>query len=319
MEKKNKVNAVAIGSFLFVGLLLLAVLVFIAGKYNVIFGGGYTLQVEYTFLDNLQPGAKVKVLGGPNIGQVNEINFKDGKIVITLFISGKYKINRGATFSIYSTSLVGQKYINVANYDPTKTDLLTNNEYIYGVNPLGFAKVLELAGSAIKSVTTEGSADTMNKVKDAFQNTAELIDGLNKLVKDNAKPIGESVTKLNASMKSTTEAIENINIMIKQNQESVKDSIAKLNHAIQQIDQIAVSIKAKTDVIDEKRLDTIMNNIVQVSSDLKKLSALPDDKSSILSWTKDKDFKTRMDNIIANLETVSKKMKEQGLLYSGSK
>lgn len=311
MKRGKRLNNVAIGAFIFAGIILFSFFIIFAGKFSFMLGGGYKIQIEYDFLDNLQSGAKVRVSGGPSIGYIGDINFNTGKIVIDAYIDGKYKINRGADFNIYSTSLVGQKYINVSGYDPKATEFYTNNEYVVGVTPIGFARVIELAGAGIKSLTGAGNADTATKFKDVFNDTADFVKGLNHLVNDNAKDIRQSISNLNLSLKNTGEMMDRINNTLAYLESGSK----QLNSTIGSVDQDQIKSiisNVNDSTVELKALSTELKNL---SIDITKLTY---DKTSPLGLTRDKDFRARIDNIAKNFEEFSKKIKDNpSLLFFG--
>ncbi len=299
MQKKKRLNNVAIGAFIFTGLFLFFLFIYFAGKFSFLLGGGYKLYIEYDFLDNLTAGAKVRVSGGPSIGYIDNINFETGKIVIEAMIDGKYKINRGANFNIYSTSLVGQKYINISDYNPKTNEFYTNNEYIIGVTPIGFARTIELAGAGIKSIIAQGNTDLVLKFKDVFQNTVELVRGLNHIVNDNSKDIRESIQNLNQALKNTG------------------DLMARINNTISNIESGSKRLNTTLNSIDNDQIKSIVSNVDlavitlrDVSADLKtfssELNRLTYDKSSALNLIRDKDFKMRLDDTIKNIEETTK-------------
>lgn len=297
MERGKKASNVAIGIFIFVGLIIIMVFVFFAGKFTFILGGGYKLFIEYDFVDNLQSGAKIRVFGGPPIGYIGSINFDTGKIVIEAMIQGKYKINRGAVFNIYSTSLVGQKYINVSGYrSETNGGFYTNGETIVGVTPLGFARTIELAGAAVKNLMGQENTDTATQLKSVFKNTTELIEGLNHLVNDNSKDIRTSIVNLSASLKNTGEIMGRINKTF----ENLQSGSKKLSDTL--------------NTIDPEQVRSIISNVNAVTVELKSVSSelnrMTWDKTSPLNLVRDKDFKTRLENTIKNFEEFSKKIKD---------
>lgn len=297
MERGKKTGNVAIGIFIFTGIIIIMVFVFFAGKFTFILGGGYKVYIEYDFVDNLQVGAKIRVFGGPPIGYIGNITFDTGKIVCEAMIQGKYKINRGAVFNIYSTSLVGQKYINVSGYrSETNGGFYTNDEYIVGVTPLGFARTIELAGTAVKNLMGQENADTTTQLKSVFRNTTELIEGLNRLVKDNSKDIHTSIVNLTSSLKNTGEIMGKIN----RTMDNLQNGSKKLSDTMNSIDPGMVR--------------DIVSNVNAVSAELKTVSSelnrMTWDKNSPLNLTRDREFKQRIENIIANFEEFSKKIKD---------
>jgi len=296
MEKKLKKKAMYVGLFGFLGIVLLVGFVVFAGKYNAVLGGAYKLRLEYTFLDNLQEGAKVKIAGGPAIGYVDRINLSGGRLIVTVYIQKKFKINRGAEFTIYSTSLVGQKYINVSHYDPSTTDFYTNNELIVGITPMGFSRVLEVAGVGLQSLVFGENVDTLYRVKATFENTAELIAGLNTMVKDNSADIRSSIMNLNKALRFSEDIVKHVNTIIL----NLEIASAQLNKRIE--------------AVDEKQLRQTMSDIQLTAEELRKfsqeLNRIASDKNSVIALLKDKDTKTSLENTIKNLEEFSKKVKE---------
>jgi ABC-type transporter Mla subunit MlaD len=296
MERGKKANNIAIGVFIFSGLFVILLFIYFAGKFSFFLGGGYKLLIEYEFLDNLQPGAKVKVSGGPAIGHVGKINFDTGKIIVETWIQGHYKINRSAVFNIYSTSLVGQKYINVSGYDSSSTDYYTNNEIVMGITPIGFARTIELAGAGVKSLMGPANTDTISKVKDLFNNTSELMLGLNHLINDNAKDIRQSIIKLNTGIQNTGEIMHRINNTLV----NIESSSKKLNSTLSSINESDV-----LSIISNVNVATY--ELKNLSSDLNRLSY---DRNSPLSLARDREFRVRLENTVKNFEEFSKKIKD---------
>lgn len=296
MEKHLKKKALYVGLFGFLGLVLIVGFIIFAGKYNAILGGAYRLHLVYTFLDNLQPGAKVKVAGGPSVGYVDRIDLKEGKLVVTVYIQKKFKINRGAEFNIYATSLVGQKYINISHYNPNTTDFYTNNESIGGVTPMGFSRVIEVAGVGLQSLVSGENVDTLYQVKQTFENTAELISGLNHLVKDNSADIRLSMMNLSKALRFSEDMIKHVNTIIL----NLEVASAQLNKRIE--------------VIDEKQLANTIRDIQITAEELRKfsqeLNRISSDKHSVVALLRDKEVKASLENTIKNLEELSRKLKD---------
>jgi len=296
MQRGEKIKPALLGGFIFLGILLILFFIYFAGKFSFILGGGYTLYLEYDFLDNLSSGAKVRVSGGPAIGYVDNVSFETGKIVVKILIDGKYKINRGADFNIYSTSLVGQKYINISGYNPKATEFYTNNEYIIGVTPIGFSRSIEFLGEGFKALLAQEGGDTVNKVKNTLKNISELIEGLNRVIHENEKDIRGSVHNLNQGLKGTAEVM------------------TRLNTTLNNLENITKKLNSTVAAIDDSQVAAIVSNVAGITMELKNLSAdinrLSYDKNSALSLLRDKEFRTRLENTIKNMESFSKSISE---------
>ncbi len=296
MKRRQKVNYVGIGIFIFIGLALIVVGIFFAGRYSYIFNGGYRLKVEYTFLDDLLVGAKVRVGGGMTIGHVQEINFKDRNLEVVLIIDDGRKINRTASFHIFSTSLVGVKYIDVQNYDPNYTDYYQKDETIIGVSPIGMSRIMEMLGSMAGGLISDESGASAGLGK-AFAEIGELISSLNRIVKNSESDIEKSVNELSTTIAGTGSMVK------------------KLDNTLGQLEKMVTGLNKSVSVIDEKKVAAIVQNIEQTTVELKAMSqdlnSLSQNRNSVLYLIRDKNFKDRVDKISKNLEEFSEILKDK--------
>jgi len=295
MKKKQKVNYIAIGVFIFIGVVLFIIGVMFAGRYSYVMGGGYRLRLEYTYLDDLLVGAKVRVGGGMTVGHVQEINFKNKNLEAVIVIDRGLKINRTASFHIFSTSLVGVKYIDIQNYDPNYTNYYKPDEVITGVSPLGMSRIMELIGGMAGGIVNNTNGGKgLNKV---LSDLTGLIASLNRIVTSSEGDIRMSVKELSENLSRTG------------------DMVTKLDHTLGQLDQMVTSLNAATSGIDKKKVGAIVNNIDVTTRQLKilttELNRLSNDKSSALYLMRDKQFKQRIDNTVKNLEAFSKILKDK--------
>jgi ABC-type transporter Mla subunit MlaD len=306
MERGKRINNLTLGAFIFAGILLFFIFIYFAGKFSFLLGGGYSLSIQYNFLDDLQPGAKLRVAGGPAIGYVNDISFEKGNIVVKVLIDGRYKINRGASFYIYSTSLVGQKYINVSGYDPTASEFFTNNEYIIGISPFGFSRTFEIAGSAINNLLSTNNSDVANKLKQTFQNTMDLVAGLNRIVKENESDLRESIHDLSYGLKNFT------------------DIMGRVDQTMANLESFTKKLNSSMNSLTPNQIGELVSNVTTLSFELRNLSVdiekLSYDKSSPLSLIRDKETRERFDITLKNLEIFSQKISSNpSSLIFGSK
>ena len=275
MKKKEEINYVAIGIFIFLGVVLFLVGLYFAGQFMYMAGGGYKLNVEFTFLDNLTPKSKVRVLGGKDIGYVDEILFHGNKLVTVLVIEGQYKINRSATFHIYSTGVVGTKDISVENFNPEEEDFFENGEVIQGVSPLGMSQMLDMFSDLGSSLLGDIDAETLANLRRVFKNTADLVENLNRVVVANEKDI--------------------------------RQSIANLERATENIERVSEALTA----IEKMQVENIVKNLEATTSDLKKITSDLEKSDGILQLAQDKEFKRKLENTLANLEEFTEVLKNK--------
>ncbi|OHD55330.1 MAG: hypothetical protein A2014_06155 [Spirochaetes bacterium GWF1_49_6] len=297
MQKKEKINFVGIGIFIFMGIVLFGFIIFFAGKYGYKIGGGYKLNVIYKFVNNLSPGQKVSIAGGMEIGSVDDIRLEGDHLVASIKIEGKYKINREATFHIFSTSLVGMQYININGYNPDSTNFYMPDEYIRGNDPFEMSSLMEMFGNALgSSMTSTNGQDVLSKIGKMFQDTSELIASLNDIVRNSQKNVEATLKNLDIAMASTA------NVMKK-----LEDTSDKLN-------QLTAKITDAVGAVDKDKISSIVGNLDSAVSDLKKFSStlneMSKDKTGALSLLKDKEVTDKLKSMIINLEQFSKILRD---------
>jgi ABC-type transporter Mla subunit MlaD len=296
VQKKEKINFVGIGIFIFLGIVLFGFIIFFAGKYGYQIAGGYKLNIVYKFVNNLSPGQKVSIAGGMQIGSVDEIRLEGDHLVASIKIEGKYKINREATFHIFSTSLVGMQYININNYNPDSAEFYNPDEYIRGNDPFEMSSLMEMFGNALgSSMTSTNGQDVLTKLGKMFQDVGELIGSLNDVVQKSQKNVESTLKNLDAAMASTAVVMKKL-----------EDTSDKLN-------QLTAKVADAVGAVDKEKITSIVGNLDSAMEDLKKFSTtlndMSKDKSGALSLLKDKEVTEKLRSMIMNLEEFSKILK----------
>lgn len=160
---------------------------------------GYNITLYFTFLNDLNEGAAVKIGGGIKIGEVREIRQSNEKTEVILWIDNKYRLSRSTTFAIFTTGLIGEKYVNVIV--PAISD---NNGYLqdgdvkYGMDPASFDKMMQTFQSFL-----EGK-DGGEVLAEIFRNSNSFVGNMNEIVEDNKYDVKSSVVMTKAT-------IENLN------------------------------------------------------------------------------------------------------------
>src|SRR5471030_2951952 len=117
---------IKVGLFVFIGLVLLAVLLIQFSKSTSLFRGTYELHMHAVNVGGLKERAGV-LLAGVQVGTVSRIQLaEDGKsVLILLQVYGDYKIYGDARFVIEQSGFLGDQYVSVV---PTTNNLpvLTN-------------------------------------------------------------------------------------------------------------------------------------------------------------------------------------------------
>ena len=304
MQKKQRVNMVAIGIFIFVGMALLLVTIFFSAKYGYKLRGGYRLYITYDFLDNLREGSTVQVFGGKVIGYVDTIRFKERQLEVVIVIENNIRINRSARFHIYATSLLGLKYINIQGYDPTENVFFEPEESISGVNPVSLSEIFEVAADTIKGLNNTTNKDQLEKLNKVFNDVSSLIEALNKLAVGNTDNITAGISGL---VKAITQATA---------------LIRKFDETSQDLDQLSKKLNRIMDSVDDASVKQIVKNVETTSSELKALAVslnrTANSQTGAMKLLNDEGVKASIERTLKNLEDFSKMIKDKpSILFLG--
>lgn len=204
---RNQPNYLAIGIFMAVSIFAVLVSVVFADKLVNKLRGGYSIYIKFNELDSLVPGSKITVGSGKNIGQVESIELDGSVLIVHAFIDKKYKINKDASFAIFSTSFVGGKYLAVENYTG-ETPYIQKGETVIGTDPISINSMLGMLGNAFSSESEEGAMVGIGGIIASVEETVSLI---NNIIKDNRTNINITVANLTESSKYLNATISNVN------------------------------------------------------------------------------------------------------------
>jgi len=219
-----------VGVFVFVGLAMLGALVVQFGRLGEGFKTYYALTVGFTDASGLLKGSDV-LLAGARIGKVSggPRMVREGQGVdVPLKIYEYIKIPEGSKFTVGSSGLLGDRFINVMMPPGKPKAFLAPNTYISGARETG-----------IDDLTREGGALVTD-----LRGTVQKIDTtVNHLNED---------TLSSANMENLKSSLEHLN----QATGALAESSKKLDGVIQQADSTMASAKQAADGLQNAIGDT---------------------------------------------------------------
>ena len=148
MEKSRLESKV--GLFVFIGLVLLAVLLIQFSKGTSLFHGTYLLKLHAGNVGGLKQNAGV-LLAGVGVGSVQKIELESSGTNVTIFLQiyKKYDIYHDARFVIEASGFLGDQYVSVV---PTANTLplLTNGQDVECESPFNLQEVARGAAGFIQ-------------------------------------------------------------------------------------------------------------------------------------------------------------------------
>jgi len=143
----------------------------------------------------LRIGAPVKIAGGIRIGQVEAIRQSSEKTEVTLWIDKKFRLIRPSQFAIFTTGIIGEKYINV--FVPPSRDMddyLKDGDRVYGIDPPSFDQMM-LTFQGFMQDKSGGQI-----LAEIFQNSNSFVANLNKMVEENRYDVRQTVSVSRATI-----------------------------------------------------------------------------------------------------------------------
>src|SRR3982750_636732 len=134
-----------VGAFVFVGLAMLGALVVQFGRLGEGFKTYYPLTVRFTDASGLLKGSDV-LLAGAKIGKVSggPRMVREGQGVdVPLKIYDYIKIPEGSKFTVGSSGLLGDRFVNVTIPPGERKKFITPNSYIVGTRETGLDDLMK--------------------------------------------------------------------------------------------------------------------------------------------------------------------------------
>lgn len=114
-----------------------------------LFQPGYELEAVFDRIEDLRPGAPVK-LQGVDVGRISRIYFENYKVIVEMRIRPQFEIPRNVVAIIATAGVVGDKYLELILLEPGETPGDENR--IKGKNPYTMDQFYETASEVINSI-----------------------------------------------------------------------------------------------------------------------------------------------------------------------
>jgi phospholipid/cholesterol/gamma-HCH transport system substrate-binding protein len=212
-----------VGAFVFVGLAALGALVVQFGRLGEGFKNYYPLTVRFNDASGLLKGSDV-LLGGARIGKVAEgprLVREGNGVLVPLKIYDYIKIPETSKFTVGSSGLLGDRFVNVTMPSGTPTKFLSPNTTLNGARETGIddltreggALVGDLRGVVQKIDTTVTRLNDEVLSKETAENLRSSVAHLNEATSafaESAKKLSPVVDKADSAMDSTKKAADDL-------------------------------------------------------------------------------------------------------------
>lgn len=255
---------------------------------------GYSIRVYYSFLNDLRAGAAVKIGGGIKVGQVKEIIQANDKTEVVLWIENRYRIPKASTFAIFTTGVIGEKYINVIIPAVKSDDAVYEDGAIaYGIDPASFDKMMQTFQSFMQN------KDGGEILAQIFQNSNKFVGSLNGMVEENRYDVKRSIlmakgmiaetsVQMNTLMTQLNMLTKNAADLSERNKEEISITLKNLSETTASLNKIIYRLESGRGTLGKLLTDEeVYNNIRDASVYAKDLfQQLQKDPSNLFYGTK---------------------------------
>jgi phospholipid/cholesterol/gamma-HCH transport system substrate-binding protein len=218
-------NETKIGLMVCVAAVLLAVMSFKTGKFNLT-KSGHTIKTRFKNIDGVNLNSPV-MFNGFEVGIVEDIAIKenDGEtfMELTLWVDDEAKAREGTKAYIKNLGFMGEKYVGLTS-GAKGGDYLTAGAVIVGQDPPNIERLLaegeEIAGR-LKSIT-RNIDERLETNKDALDNT---------------------LANLNVTMKSLASIVSNINERLEANERKIDDTVSNMYGLSVNLEELSYDLK----------------------------------------------------------------------------
>lgn len=285
---------VKVGAVVLLALVLLAYFVIYVGKLRIIGNKGYEINVLYDFVSDLKTNSKVKIAGGVVVGYVKGIGY-DGKYAkVNLLIQEHMKIRKNAEFFIYTTGLMGEKYVEISG-GTDDVHFLNPGDTVIGTSPLSldvaFGNIYKITDSFKEALASFnaiiGRPETKEAITQTFKNISEAVTNVDKMVLENRAEITETIKtfrdtagrindaandlkNLTGELKNFTEKLNEF--VSTQNKENLEGTLKNINSVSEKLNKTISSLNNAIEKVDkgEGTLGVLIND-KKMAEDLKAL------------------------------------------------
>ena len=232
-KRKNLRQEIKIGLFLAIGLVILAVFIFVVGDISTLFERkGYILYTHFDSVAGLEKKTVVR-MAGVKVGAVEEINLRGNKAEVAMNINPDIEISRDSRATLASLGLLGEKYIEITPGE--EEDIVQPGGTIGSLPPVSFDQlgiILSSVGDDIKS-TSKAMRELLGE-GEARVNIKEILQNLSSVSAELRAAIVESKPNITRSLEKSAQAIDTFDQNVRAISEDLDELILLLKETVEE-------------------------------------------------------------------------------------
>ncbi len=302
MKLESKVGAFFIGSIVILGALILRT------EKLELFGRSdeRTFRTEFAQVAGLNVQGHIRI-AGVKVGTVKEIGIEKGRAVVTFSVEKKFALTKGATASLSSIGILGEKYIELDPGQPTQETLPAGSAIPSktGVSLDNLMETLGAIGTDVKGITyalnqSIGGENGRQKIDEIVDNIRQLTGEFRAMAQENHAAINntmanvESITgelkdRLPKIAKQFEDLGKGLNEMVDQSKPEMKGLLTDVRKLAQGFQSTSENIRSITDKLNKG--EGTIGKLLTDESTIQKVNAAVDNVNEMLGGLKNMDLR----------------------------
>ncbi len=296
---------IKVGLFVFLGLILLAVLLIQFSKGTSVFHGTYNVRLVAPNVGGLKLRASV-LLAGVVVGSVSDIQLApDGKsVTIMLQIYRTAKIYSDATFVIETAGFLGDQYVAII---PTQNAgmALTNNALVYCEAPFDMQAVARSAAGFIQRID-----ETVKKIEASVAQLQTTV--LNEQTLTN---LSLAIANLRTASENASGTIGRIDTLVATNEQQINLAVSNVVFFSQQLTALAADANGLL-ATNGATISSAMTNLQQTTETLKQIAdEVHQGKGLAGTVLENEELAANVQATVRNLAITTSNLNEYGLWH----
>jgi phospholipid/cholesterol/gamma-HCH transport system substrate-binding protein len=227
-------TAAKVGAFFLVVLAIAGFLIWKIEDLRIGKGEPTRVTVEFKDVAGLDEGTAVRV-AGVRVGKVSKIRLVDGKAMVDIELDRDVALRQGASASIESQGLLGEKYVELVP-GPFGAPPLPDESTLVGGVPVTFDEITKLARDIsvdIKEITRSvkesiGGPEGEERLGDIVENMRLISEQVRLMVESNRAGVDATVANFREFSAAMTELVARVDTLVASNEGSVSDGLSNI-------------------------------------------------------------------------------------------
>jgi len=250
-------TAAKVGAFFLVALAITGFLIWKIEDLRIGRGVAQTVTVQFKDVGGLDEKTAVRV-AGVRVGRVTKIRLVEGKALVDIELDRDVALRQGASASIESLGLLGEKYVELVP-GPFGAPPLPDNSVIVGGVPVSFDEITKLARDIevdIKEITRSlkdsiGGPEGEERLQSIVENMRVISEQVRAMVEANRAGVDATVANFREFSSAMNELVARVDSLVASNEGNFSQGISNIREVSGKLETTADNLNQITGRIKE--------------------------------------------------------------------